>query len=72
MRVFRRRRIYLRALFRQDRRVVQQRKAALEKKGRMEAALDALGESGLRVVAERANSMKVEAQSPRCRLCDRR
>jgi hypothetical protein len=51
----------LERLFLQDPRVVQQRKAALEKKGRMEAALDALGESGLRVVAERANSVKVEA-----------
>ncbi len=51
----------LERLFLQDPRVVAQRKAAIEKKMRMEAALDALGESGLRVVAERANSVKVEA-----------
>ena len=60
MLVFRRRLIYLRGCFYKIL-MVQQRKAALEKKGRMEAALDALGESGLRVVAERANSVKVEA-----------
>ena len=51
----------LERLFLQDPRVVAQRKAAIEKKLRMEAALDALGESGLRVVAERANSIKIEA-----------
>ena len=52
---------FIERLFLQDPRVVAQRRAALEKKARMEAALEALGESGLRVVAERANSVKIEA-----------